>query len=147
VRRAEVPWTEAASRYFETFGMAIGSPAAPAKPLEAVGRVDARAVRVSPAAVRRVLAQELDIVYQRLDVAEHERFDLVLATNVLLYYDRFEQALAARSIEAMLGPAGLLLTNTEIDDVPAFPLRRVSRTAHVFSARPGDGEVMFAYRR
>jgi hypothetical protein len=147
VRRADVPWTPAASRYFETFGMAIGSPAAPAKPLEAAGLVDARAVRVSPAALRRVLAQELDIVHQRLNVAEHERFDLVLATNVLLYYDRFEQALAARSIEAMLGPAGLLLTNTEIDDVPAFPLRRVSRTTHVFSARPGDGEVVIAYRR
>ena len=104
-------------------------------------------MRVSPAALRRVQGEELDVIYQRLPLAENERFHVVVATNVLLYYDRFEQGLAARSIEAMLPTGGVLLTNTEIDDVPAFPLRRISRTTHVFSERPGDGEIVFAYRR
>ena len=85
---------------------------------------------------------DADIVYQRVAVPDAERCDLVIATNVLLYYDAFEQMLAVLNITAMLAPGGLLLTNTKLDDLPAFPLRRVAETATAFSDRPGDGEYV-----
>jgi hypothetical protein len=147
VRAADIPWTAGPSRYFADFGAAIGREVAPVKPPPGAPPLKSRAVRISPALLRRVTPIDFDVVYQRLAVADTERFDLVVATNVLLYYDLFEQGLAARSIEALLRPNGVFLTNTEIDAVPAFPLRRLQRTTHTFSARAGDGELMFAYRR
>jgi hypothetical protein len=146
VRGTDMPWTAGALRYFAEFGAEVGTPVGAVPAQAGVQSVERRAVRVAPAVLRCVTASALDVVYQRLALAAEERFDLVVATNVLLYYDRFEQGLAAGGIHALLRPGGLLLTNTEIDDVPAFPLRRVQRTRHAFSSRPGDGELLFAYR-
>jgi hypothetical protein len=147
VRRAAIPWTPAASRYFNQFGASVGEQVAPVKAPDQAEAVEARAIRIPPERLRCVTPAEVDVVYQRLPLPVQERFDLVIATNVLLYYDRFEQALAAHSIEALLVSGGLLLTNTPLDDLPAFPLRLVQQTTHVFSERAGDGEVMTSYAR
>jgi predicted TPR repeat methyltransferase len=80
-------------------------------------------------------------------VPDSERFNLVIATNVLLYYGRLEQALAASNIAALLAPGGLFLTNTKLDDLPALSLQKVGETATAFSDRPGDGEYVFVYRK
>ncbi len=90
---------------------------------------------------------EANIVYQRIDVEAGERFDLLIATNVLVYYDAFEQMLAAHNVARLLAPGGLFLTNTRLDDVPAFPLTRVTSSATPFSSRPGDGEYIYVYRK
>jgi len=55
--------------------------------------------------------------------------------------------LAARNVARLLAPGGLFLTNTRLDDVPAFPMTRVARSATAFSSRPGDGEYIYAYRK
>ena len=49
---------------------------------------------------------------------EAERFDLVVATNVLVSYDPFEQALALSNIAAMLEPGGFFLTNYAVTPRP-----------------------------
>lgn len=146
VRETGVPWTPEALRYFAGFGTAVGAPVEPLALPAGVAGVETRAVRVAPAVLRRTTSSAFDVVHQRLPRAAEGAFDLIVATNLLLYYDRFEQGLAAQGIHALLRPNGLLLTNTAIDDVPAFPLSRVQRTRHVFSERPGDGEFLFAYR-
>jgi hypothetical protein len=71
----------------------------------------------------------------------------VVATNVLLYYDVFEQSLAVANLAHLMRPGAVLLTNTRLDDLPAFPLRRVGESVHAFSDRPGDGEYVFVYEK
>lgn len=41
---------------------------------------------------------------------EDEKFDLIVATNVLVSYDNFEQAQALANVSAMLRPGGIFLT-------------------------------------
>jgi len=160
LRDPRVPWTGSARGYFDRFGTAIAMPGLkPRPPSEAAMPVrspgasapgspdlEVRSLSVDPILVRRVTAIDINVVSQRLDLPPADRFDLVVATNVLLYYDVFEQALAASNIAPLLAPGGLLLTNTRLDDLPAFPLRRVQETATAFSTRPGDGEYVFVYR-
>ena len=75
----------------------------------------ARAVDLRPEAVLDVSGVELNIVLERLSNAEViGRFDLVVATNVLIYYDSFEQALAVSNIASMLRDGGLLMTNQPV---------------------------------
>jgi predicted TPR repeat methyltransferase len=88
-------------------------------------------VRVQPAVVSSIAPRELNVVVDRLTLADDERFDLVVATNVLVYYDVFEQALAAANVAAMLRPGGVFVTNTAIFPTP--PLRATAaylRVAH-----------------
>ena len=49
-----------------------------------------RAVRVRPAVVTSIVPRDVNIVLER----DNDRFDLIVATNVLVYYDAFDQALA-----------------------------------------------------
>jgi hypothetical protein len=147
VRNRPVRWTPDATRYWNAFGAAIGSEISPIPPPPSAGELETRAIRVAPTFLQSVMPLDADIVYQRIGVPAAERWDLVIATNVLLYYGAFEQMLAASNIAAMLAPGGVLLTNTRLDDLPSLPLQKVTETATAFSDRPGDGEYVFVYRK
>jgi hypothetical protein len=67
-----------------------------------------KTVRVSPAAARALRAEPLDIVTERLTGAP---FDLVIATNILPYFDDQQLTLATSNIAAMLAPGGVFLHN------------------------------------
>ena len=45
-----------------------------------------------------------------------------IATNVLLYYDVFDQSLALVNIATMLRPGGILLSNTPVIALPGIPM-------------------------
>jgi chemotaxis methyl-accepting protein methylase len=67
-----------------------------------------KSVKVRPSAARTLQAQRLDIVTQRLGAAP---FDLVIATNILPYFDDVQLMLALSNVAAMLAPGGVLLHN------------------------------------
>ena len=137
-------WTGAVLDYWQQWGNAIGDEVAAAPPPAVAGTVKTRAVRVQPAVVSSVTPRDLNIVVDRLPLRDDERFDLIVATNVLVYYDVFEQALAAANVAAMLRPGGVFVTNTAV--LPTPPLRataaylRVAHTAERY-------DEMFWYER
>ena len=140
----EAGWTEEAAGYWKRAGDRIGvASTVDAAPL--LPGVRARAVTVAPEIVRMIRPLEASIVSDRLDLQEGERFDLVLATNVLLYYDTFEQTLALDAIAAMLRPGGVLLTNDAVLEIPEIPMRSQGYVSVAFSNRQGDGERMVFY--
>ena len=79
-------------------------------------------------------------MYQRLDLPRGERFDLVVATNILVYYDTFEQCLALANIASMTAAGGLFLTNNLLLELPGSELRSAGYKTVVFSDAPNDGE-------
>src|SRR5205823_12488776 len=54
---------------------------------------DALPICIRPAIVSRITPKDLNIVLQHPELLPAERFDLIIATNILLYYDTFEQSL------------------------------------------------------
>ena len=142
-----VPWTEDARAWWHTAGSRAGAGIEPLEPPANAGTLECRAVRVAPDVLRLLVPVDLDIVYQRAELPVGERFDVAIATNVLIYYDAFEQAFAAANIASMLRPGGILLTNDWLGDGPRLPLQYAGERLVRFSARPGDGERMHTYRR
>lgn len=140
-------WGGALVGYWERFGDAISAPAAAVKPPAAAGDVVVRAVTVRPQVVGRVEPRDLNVVYQRLDLPEDERFDLVVATNILVYYDTFEQELALANVASMTAAGGLFLTNTAVLELPDSQLRSAGYRTVVYSDAPDDGEHVLMYRR
>jgi hypothetical protein len=132
-----VPWLPEVRAYWQTFGDRIGAPVqAPAsKAIAALAAV--RAVRVRPPAVRQLSVLELNIVTDRLEI---DPFDLVIATNVFIYYDQLDQALALSNVEAMLKPRGYLLANFSAPALPSLTIRPVDTTTTLY-ARTGTENI------
>jgi SAM-dependent methyltransferase len=139
-------WREEAVAYWKDMGAALGAPFEVGAPAD-LPNVRARGVAVAPRAAGRLRVLDGNIVFERLDLPEGERFDLVVATNVLLYYDVFEQALALANIAALLRPGGVLLSNTALLEVPEIPMASVGYVNVPYSDREGDGERVVIYRR
>jgi hypothetical protein len=90
--------------YFGMLGKRIGNAAGVA---ERNGHLT-KSVRVFTQSSRFVDGQVLDIVTERI---EGKPFDLVIATNILPYFDDVQLGLALTNIAAMLGPGGVFLHN------------------------------------
>jgi hypothetical protein len=122
-------WQRDLVSYWTRFGDFVGehAPAIAAPP--AAGRVDVRAVRIRDDVVQAITPRDLNIILQRPDpLPDGERFDLVIATNILIYYDVFQQSLAAFNIARMLHSGGVLLTNNPLFELPVVPLRQIGET-------------------
>lgn len=136
-------WDPALIDYWKVFGGAIGREIAPAGSAEG-SPVQMRAVRVRPDIVTTLTAEDLDVVVQRRE--REEGFDLILATNVLVYYDRFEQALALANIAAMLRPGGVFVTNYLVHPDP--PLEAAAGiVTPVYWDRQHNGDTIFIFKR
>ena len=125
------------SRYWRRLGNWVGTDTKPVAPPQGAGRVEVRSMLVRPPVVLSVTPVDLNIVTERLDL----QFDLVIATNILLYYDVFEQSMAAVNIARMLRPGGFLLTNNRIFELPNSPLAGVGFTDATYMSLTGIGDA------
>jgi SAM-dependent methyltransferase len=139
-RELDRPWTADLAKYWQRFGDRIGKDTKAAAPPPEAGRLAVRAVVVAPRVVLSVVPRDLNVVVQRLEpLPAAEQFDLVLATNILLYYDVFEQSLAVANVAKMLRPGGLFLTNDRLIDLPSSPVRLAGSANVVYMEQPGAG--------
>jgi hypothetical protein len=135
-------WTPALFSYWKHSGDRIGSETPLPRPQDLDRRFEVRTVEVRPRVVSRVAAEDFNVVTERWPGPP---FDLVIATNVLVYYDKLDQSLAFASIEAMLRTGGFFLTNNAVVELPASHLRSLGFVTVEHSADKVDH--VFWYRR
>jgi SAM-dependent methyltransferase len=139
-------WTPEFAAYWKSFGELIGMDIVPAPRPAGMAGVRVRAVGVSPNMVSTIVPRDLNIIVQRETLAPSERFDLIVATNVLVYYDAFEQSLALANIASMLRPGGIFLTNYAV--APSAQMDALPQlTTRVFFDDKGNGDSVYVYRR
>jgi hypothetical protein len=116
--------------YWKSLGDSVGAAIAPIAPppifqgpQRILQRIETRAVQIRPHVVLACQPVDLNIVLERLNLPPADRFDLLVGTNIFVYYDAFEQALALENAGAMLKPGGLLLTNDRLPAVPGGAMR------------------------
>jgi hypothetical protein len=135
-------WNSGALNYWRRLGERIGSNVEPLPAPSQIRNVNRRALRIPPAIVTTLDPQPLNIVTQHVEAPA--RFDLIVATNILLYYDRFEQALALLNIESMLNPGGVALFNDPVEDYSGLRLRRVAVVSVPYTPDQSDEVRIFA---
>jgi hypothetical protein len=139
--------------YWRHFGENLGVATTAAVPAPVAGGVRARAVDVRPEDVAGITAMDLNIVVERLDLPTGRRFNAIVATNVLVYYDAFLQGLAVRNMTAMLVAGGLLLTNQPVPLPEMSGLAPVVISAVDFDTTEGPsgphrrGDSVYVYRK
>lgn len=146
-RDTNARWQPAVMDYWTKFGSQIGARVAPARVPPGAGEVEVRAVRIRPVIVSTIAPEDVNIVVQRLELPTGDKFDLIIATNILVYYDVFEQSLALANIERMLRPGGFLLSNNALLELPSSRIHSVGYETVVYSDKPNDGDHIVWYQR
>ena len=146
-RHSQIPWKPATSHYWRQFGDQIGTPVDPILAPALAGSLETRAVLIRPAIVSMITPMDLDIVAQHLDLLPQDGFDLIIATNVFLYYGLFEQLLALANTQSMLRPGGFLLSNNSLPVLSSSEMRAVDYLSTLYSDLPEDGDVVAWYQR
>jgi hypothetical protein len=146
-RDPQADWSPEAISYWKNFGELIGSPAKPLPVPAALGGVVSRAVAIRPHYTAHMQALNANIVAQTLDLPAGQGFDLVIATNVLVYYDRFQQALAMANISRMLNPGGIFLANNVLPAQHVGDLEYLGRRTTAFTPSGAYGDDVVVYRR
>jgi hypothetical protein len=132
-------WPPELVGYWNTLGDQVGAPIAPITPPRIFEGLETRAVLIRPQVVLACEPIDLNIVVERLNLAAADHFDLIVATNIFVYYDVFEQTLALESAGAMLKPGGLLLTNDRLPVVSGSSMRLAGITVVPYDS-PGVSE-------
>jgi hypothetical protein len=140
-------WPQPAVAYWEHFGEIIGTQAKALSVPQALGGVTLRAVAIAPRFALRVSPLDLNVVAQCVELPPGQAFDLVIATNILVYYDRFQQALAMASIARMMNPGGIFLANDALSAHHVQSLEYLDRHTVAFATRGPYGDNVLAYRR
>ena len=153
----QLPWYEAGrwsddfhakfTQYWQALGSEIGQPVPPIPVPEGSPKFATRAVQIRPAMVSRVTPVDMNIVFQRLPLGPDERFDLIIGTNIFLYYGGFEQSLARLNAASMLQPGGFLLSNDKLDDKVPAGLEEVLTTDVPMTTAPVITDYLYCYRR
>ena len=138
-------WTPELLGYFGRFGDIIGSPVPVTVP-PGLGPLRLRALAVNPSITERIAARDINITAEVAPI-EDGPFDLIVATNVFLYYDRLQQALAMANMGAMLRRGGLLLSNNALVEVPSSGMRSIAYGKTMYSNREEDGDVIISYQK
>jgi len=146
-RDVHADWKTEAISYWSRFGDRVGISVPPVTVPVTAGDLQTRAVRIRPEIVSRLTPVDLNIVLQRAVLPATERFDLIIATNILVYYDVFEQTLAMANVASMLRPGGFLLSNNALVEFPFIDLHSIGYVTVVYSSRPNDGDHIVWYRR
>jgi len=127
-REVAPPWPADLVAFWRSLGDRVGAEVAPITPPNVFRDLETRAVRIRPDVVLTLQPVDLNIVLERMNLAESDRFDLMVATNIFIYYDAFERSLALENAGAMLKRGGILLTNDRLPEVPGGSMRQAGLT-------------------
>jgi hypothetical protein len=133
--------------YWQALGEQIGGSVPPIPVPTAAAATKTRALKIRPEIVRKLTALDMNVVYQRLVPSSELAFDLVIGTNIFVYYGEFEQLLARANVAAMLKPGGYLLSNDKLADKIPFGLDELLETPITSSVQPLVRDIMFCYQR
>ena len=143
--RSDINWTPQAIAYWKRAGITLGRAAVPIKS-SGQAPLHYKAVTFTSNQVLQVEPVDLDVIYQREEFPELGRLDLIIATNMFVYYGSFEQAMAMTNIASMLRNRGLLLTNDALPELPDLELKSVASSETSYSSRARDGDRITAYQ-
>jgi hypothetical protein len=146
-RDTEAQWTAPAINYWQRFGEVVGTPARPLPVSELLPSVKLRAVAITADRAARVTPLDLNIVAQTANCAACEEFDLVIATNILVYYDQFQQALAMTNIARMMKAGGIFVSNTPLPAAHDERLKYLGGRSVAYAQDGSYGDDIVVYQK
>jgi hypothetical protein len=136
-------WRPETLAYWRRFGDRIGTPVEAVPAPRQVRNVESRAVQIRPGIVGLLEPLSWNFVTQELP--GNDKYDLVIATNVLVYYNAFERTLAALNIETMLSEGGIFLSNSPLPECLPGRIHSAGNVNVRYSAQADDDDRIEIY--
>jgi len=133
--------------FWQKLGNQVGKPVKPIPVPEEASDIWNRAISVRPDVVKRVTPVDMNIVFQTVALPPDKQFDLVIGTNIFVYYGSLEQSLAKANIGTMVRPGGFLLTNEALPNTAPSNLTDSLKTSVSITNNPPLTDYMFSYVR
>jgi hypothetical protein len=146
-RDTRAEWSDSAIEYWKQFGTILGTPIKPLPVPDALPSLKSRAVSIRSEYAARMTPIDLNIVAQTIDASDGDGFDLVVATNILVYYDLFQQALAMSNIAQMMNVGGVFLANNALPTAHDPRLKFLGRKQVLFAKDGSYGDDIVVYQR
>jgi predicted TPR repeat methyltransferase len=89
----------------------------------------------------------MNVVFQTLALSPDKQFDLVIGTNIFVYYGGLEQSLARANLATMIKPGGFLLTNEALPGTAPTKLADSLKTSVPIAKSPAITDYMYGYVR
>lgn len=141
-------YRQAFIEYWRRLGSSIGEPVpAIAVPPAAAADTQTRAVKIRPEIVRCLTPLDINIILQHLALSPPKGFDLIIGTNVFIYFSEFEQSLARLNMALMLNPGGFVLSNDKLQGSAGDGLSESLQTVQIMARDPDRIDYMFTYAR
>ncbi len=139
-------WTDEFNVYWKNFGSLIATPARP-RTLGNPPGVKLRSINIRSEFLGMIRSFDTNIVLQSPVLAEKDRYDLVIGTNIFVYYDSFEQGLAMLNLEKMMKDGAMLLSNNALIEFPFTPIHSVGYSRMIYSDKKSDGDAIVWYQK
>jgi predicted TPR repeat methyltransferase len=89
----------------------------------------------------------MNVVFQTVALPPDKQFDLVIGTNIFVYYGTLEQSLARANIGTMIKPGGFLLSNEILPNTAPTKLTDSLKTSVSIVKSPAVTDYMYTYAR
>lgn len=134
--------------FWQKLGKQIGKSTTPIPVPEEASDIWNRAISVRPSVVRRVTPVDMNVVFETVPLPPDKQFDLVIGTNIFVYYDSLDQSLARANLGTMIKPGGYLLTNEALPSkAPSNLTDSLKTSVPITTSDPPLTDYMFSYVR
>jgi hypothetical protein len=133
--------------FWQKLGKEIGKSTTPIPVPEEASDIWNRAIAVRPSVVKRITPVDMNVVFQTVSLPPDKQFDLVIGTNIFVYYDSLDQSLARANIGTMVKPGGYLLTNEALPNKAPSNLTDSLKTSVPITSNPPLTDYMYTYAR
>ncbi len=133
--------------FWQKLGKQVGKSTTPIPVPEEASDIWNRAISVRPSVVKRVTPVDMNVVFQTVQLPPDKQFDLVIGTNIFVYYDSLDQSLARANIGTMVKSGGYLLTNEALPNKAPSNLTDSLKTSVPITNDPPLTDYMYSYVR
>ncbi len=144
---SDTNWSSEFINYWTSFGNFVGKPTSPIQVTANLKTLKLRAVSVNSEYLAKIKPFDTNIVLQSPLLLEKDKYDLIIGTNIFVYYGEFEKALIMKNAEKMLRKGGILLSNDALTDIPVTNLHKIGQTETFYSDKKIDGDLVIWYQK
>jgi hypothetical protein len=145
--KSDINWSPDFLNYWSSFGNFIGNQTTPFGIPKNLRNLKLRAISITSTHLSKIKSFDTNIVVESPVLLEKDKYDLVIGTNIFVYYSELEKALIMKNIDKMLRKGGLLLSNDALTEISATKLRKIGQTETFYSDKKVDGDLVIWYQK
>jgi hypothetical protein len=144
---SETNWSGDFVNYWSSFGNFVGKQTAPISVPSNLKELKLRAVQINSEYLSKIKPFDTNIVVQSPQLLERDKYDLIIGTNIFVYYGEFEKALIMKNVEKMLRKGGIFLSNDALTEIPTTNVHKIGQTETFYSDKKIDGDLVIWYQK